>query len=150
MLTASKWVLGIVTGGLLLGTLLGKAADPDMKEAPAPWWQLTGRGDVAASDDYQLVDLRPPSLPGGYRPDLDYNAEAWSLPIPEYDLVILLEEPLKDDWPAPAYATEPLDDPAAGAGPADDTVDAPADEESADSAPADGVRKSHLAMAGLY
>lgn len=147
MLTAGKWVMGIVMGGLLLGTLLGKAADPDMKEAPTPWWQLTGRDDVAAADDYQLVETRPPSLPGGYRPDLDYNAEAWSLPYPEYDLALLLDEPLADDWPAPDFATEEIDDPAAETEPAPEP---PADAEPApEPAPGD-VRKSHLAMAGLY
>jgi hypothetical protein len=91
---AAKWLMGIVTGGIALGTFLGAAANPEMKQAPAPWWQTAGRDEVVVSN-MQFVQPFPEDLDvfGSYRPNLDYDAVAWSLPIPDYELAPLTEEP---------------------------------------------------------
>ena len=153
MQTAGKWVMGIVTGGVLFGALLGKAASPDMKEPPVPSWKLSGREEVAASAQQQFFEAAPEDLNpyGGYRPDLDYAAEVWALPLPDYDLAALRDEPLSADWPTVSYGYTSADRAA------EESEDAARDARSAHQGEADTqaepgaeVRKSELALAGLY
>ena len=137
MLTAAKWALGIVPAGIALGALLGAAADPDMKDAPAPWWRLT------ASEQFASAEPGPESWPQNlaaarsYRPDLDYDAEVWALPIPAYELMLMTEEP--------ALELPPTEQEVIAA------EDAAAEDALAVETPVPGdVRKSELASAGLY
>lgn len=152
LLTAGKWTLVIVPAGIALGALLG--GRPEMKEPPTPWWQLTGREQVV-SHEPAYVETGPAELNvfDGYRPDLDYAAEVWALPIPDYDLAALLEDPPRapaDDWPAVSYGADEAAESTA------DAAEAVAEEALAAEAPAElqpppgEVRKSELALAGLY
>ena len=50
MLAAGKWAIAIIPCGIALGALLGSAANPDMKDPPAQWWQLAGQQEFAVSD----------------------------------------------------------------------------------------------------
>jgi hypothetical protein len=147
------FALAIVPAGVMLGALLGAAANPDMKDPPTPWWQLTGRDDFVASDDRQFVEAGPEDLNvfGGYRPDLDYDAEIWSLPIPEYDLAALSEE----SFEAPAYELPTVTYGVTGADEVADEAEDVAEEAQAaeveEPEPTAGeVRKPELALAGLY
>lgn len=151
MLAAAKWVMGIVPSGVLLGALLGTAADPDMKAAPAPWWRLTGASEVAVSGE-QFAEAWPEdlSVPTGYRPDLDYDAEVRALPIPAHELAPLNEPPAmpEDALPTVTYGVTAAEDVA-------DQAEAAAEDALAADAPApepapDEPRKSELAAAGLY
>jgi hypothetical protein len=153
MQTAGKWVMGIVTGGVLFGALLGTAARPDMKEPPVPSWQLTGRAEIAASDRQPFFEAAPEDLNpyGGYRPDLDYTAEVWALPLPDYDLAALRDEPLSADWPTVSYGYTSADRAAEEAeDAARDAQSAQQRESDTQAEPGAEVRKSELALAGLY
>ena len=151
MLTVGKWALAIVLGGIVLGALLGSAANPEMKDAPAPWWRLTGTEQIFASNHY-FVEAGPEDLnvSGGYRPDLDYDAEVWALPIAAYDLAPLAEESLASEpgaLPTVSYgvaaAEQVADEAEAAAG------DALAAAEPAPAPEPFAVRKAELAS-GLY
>ncbi len=154
MLTAGKWALAIVPSGIMLGALLGAAANPDMKDAPAPWWRMTGADQIFASEQH-FVEAPPQDLNvfGGYRPDFDYDEEVWVLPIPEYELAALEEEPfapLSDGLPTVTYGVtaEDVADEAEAA--AEDAVAAQEPQPAPAPAPPGEVRKSELALAGLY
>jgi len=113
MHTAAKWALSITAGGLVLGALLGHAARPEMKDpAPRPW-QLAGRDEAVASADSWTIEASPDDLNpfSGYRPALDYDALAWDLPNPDYDLAAPIDEPLD----SPQEASEPAVEQAADA-----------------------------------
>ena len=153
-LTLGKWATGVVAGGLILGALLGAAADPDMKGAPEPWWQQTGREEaIAEAEPVLFEDPRNFHARGGFRPDLDYDAEVWALPIPDYETAALADEsydpydPFADELPEAPYDTnaERAADRAEQA--ADDAVEA---REAENPPAATEVRKSELAVAGLY
>ena len=155
MMTVAKWALGILPAGITLGALLGAAANPDMKDPPEPWWRLTGHDAIVAPGGVQFVEAGPEDLyiPGGYRPDLDYDAEVWALPIPASDLAFYEEPypPSSDDVPSVTYINE------APVAEAADEAEAAAQEAVAaqappaeQPAPASGPRKSELALAGLY
>jgi len=114
MMTAGKVALATVCGGLLGGALLGQAANPVMKAPAEQWWQLTGRPEpteapAIAWTEPAAGDL---ALPGGYRPDLDYDAFVTAdwLPPPSWswsgDDDALAREA---DW-ADAYPVAPLPD----------------------------------------
>jgi hypothetical protein len=88
MFQAGKLMLGVVGGGVLLGTALAGLAHPVPKAAPeAPWGQL-GNTQIAYDPDYRYIeplpeDLSPHSLPDGYAPafasselDLQWQADA--------------------------------------------------------------------------
>ena len=58
--------------------------------------QRVAEGEVGAHPDdreqveepqaYGFAEIASlPMNPGGFRPDLDYDAEVWALPLPEYD-----------------------------------------------------------------
>jgi hypothetical protein len=155
MLAAGKWALAIVPGGIMLGALLGAAANPDMKDPPTPWWRTTGMQLNIAYSGQQMYEAGPEDLNvfGGYRPDLDYDAVVWELPVATADLAPLAEPPVAwaDELPTVTYgvtADEVADDAQAAA---DDALAAEA--EPPDPAPAaepDETRKSELALAGLY
>ena len=151
MRTAGLWSIGIVAGGVALGILLAQAARPEMKDAPPQWWQLTGTDNAARVSDVQFAEAWPEDLyvPSGYRPDLDYDAEIWSLPIPEYEMAPLVDEepvPFADEASAGEHdATDAAD--------AADDAEAAVDEAIAATTPGSEtpeVRKSALAKAGLY
>lgn len=149
MPAAARWVMGIVTGGIALGTVLGAAADPEMKQAPAPWWQMTGRGGEIAVSDYQFVEAGPEDLNvfGGYRPNLDYDAVVWALPIPDYELAALAED-------SPVLPAEQLPTVTYGVTEAElaaERAETAAEEAvAAEAEPAPEAPKSELALAGLY
>ena len=149
MPAAAKWLMGIVTGGIALGAMLGAAADPEMKQAPAPWWQMTGRDEIAVSN-MQFVEAGPEDLDvfGGYRPNLDYDAVVWALPIPEYELAALAEEPAAlpaEDLPTVTYGVTEAE---LAAEQAETVAEEAAAAEAAEPAPE--APKSELALAGLY
>ena len=153
MLTAGKWALAIVPGGIMLGALLGAAADPQMKDAPPPWWRLSGAAPIMVSNQ-SFVEAGPEDLNvfGGYRPDLDYDAEVWALPYSAYELAPLAEEPVatgSDDLPTVTYgiAAEAVADQAEAA--ADDAI-AEAQSEPVPAPEATDERKPELVQAGLY
>jgi hypothetical protein len=149
MLAAGKWALTIVPAGIALGALLGDAANPEMKDPPAQWWQLAGADEVAVAEGALLFEAGPDDLSpfGSYRPDLDYDAEVWAEPIPAYEMAALTDEPsaLPGSLPTVTYgvAAEEVADAAEAA--AEEAVAAAQPEP----APTD-VRKSELASAGLY
>ena len=147
MLTAAKWALGIVPAGIALGALLGAAVDPDMKDPPAPWWRLTGSDAFTASTEPDVEYWPQDFAAGSYRPDLDYDAEVWALPIPASDLMILLDEPALElpEIEQDVVVAEDAADEAEAA--AEDALAAEAPEP--ETAPGE-VRKSELAQAGLY
>jgi hypothetical protein len=150
MPAAAKWLMGIVTGGIVLGTFLGAAANPEMKQAPAPWWQLTGREDEIVVSNMQFVEPFPEDLDvfGGYRPNLDYDAVAWALPIPEYELAAYAEElsaPAAEELPRVTYGITEAELAAEQAEAAAEEAEAAEVAEPAPEAP-----KSELALAGLY
>lgn len=149
MQTAAKLALGIVPAGIALGALLGAAVDPDMKDAPAPWWRLTGSEVFASAEPGPEPWPQDFAAARSYRPDLDYDAEVWALPIPAYDLMILIDDP--------ALELPPIDQEAIAAEDAADEAEAAADDALAalpaqpEPAPAPGeVRKAELTAAGLY
>ena len=157
MLAAGKWVMGIVTGGIALGAVLGTAADPDMKDPPAQWWQLTGQDEFATPSGQVFVEAWPEDLnPGGYRPDLDYEAVGWTVPAYDYDLAALAEVPLAapiEELPTVSYGmTEAVDAAVEAEAAAEEAEAAQAPEPAAESeaAPAPEARKSELVVAGLY
>jgi hypothetical protein len=145
-----KWVFGIVTGGIVLGTFLGAAANPEMKQAPAPWWQITGRDEIVVSN-MQFVEPFPEDLDvfGGYRPNFDYDAVVWALPIPDYELAALAGEtfvaPPAEELPTVIYGVTEAELAAEEAETAAEDAQAAEVAEPAPEAP-----KSELALAGLY
>ena len=146
-LSIGKWAAGVVVGGVVLGAVLGSAADPDMKDAPEPWWQQSGRdGVVTEADPVLFEDRRTAGAPGGFRPDLDYDAEVWSLPLPDYEMAAMADDAFADELPEEGYDAN-------AESVADDAERAVEDAEAAreiDTPPATTVRKSELAVAGLY
>jgi hypothetical protein len=152
MLTAAKWALGIVPAGIVLGALLGSAVNPDMKDAPEPWWRLTGSDAFTASAEPD-PEIWPQDFAaaGGYRPDLDYDAEVWALPISAYELAILIDEPATELPPIEQEIIVAEDAAAEAEAAAEDALAAqtPAPAPEPETAPGE-VRKSELAQAGLY
>ncbi len=150
-LTLGKWATGVVAGGLILGALLGAAADPDMKDAPEPWWQQTGREEaIAEAEPVLFEDPRNFHARGGFRPDLDYDAEVWALPIPDYEMAALADEsydPFADELPEAPYDSNADRAAERAEQAADDAVEA---REAENPPAATEVRKSELAVAGLY
>ena len=154
MRTAGIWALGIASGGLLLGLLLGSAAVPEMKQPPAPWWQQDDDGspyrparDRSASIFAQTETGTASSI-GGYRPDLDYTAEVWSPRLPDSELA-----PLSDEYDAYfAYEEAAANRDTRGAEEAADNAEAAVEEayEANHASAAPEVRKSELARTGLY
>ena len=162
MLAAAKMTLGILGPGLLLGTLGAALVKPVPKEPPAPPWQLGGQPEIAVSEAKLWFEAGPEDLnPGGYRPDLDYDAEVTNYWIDrfeeysssEYDnqpLASLPEIAEDDRTGAPFTVAEPSAEVAAMA--AEDVADAALEAQSVTGpeAPADASGKSELAQAGLW
>jgi hypothetical protein len=70
MLTLAKAGLAIVAGGVLLGSLLGRAADPQMKPPPAPAWRAADSAYAPAVA--ALVPAEEVLIPfGGFAPEPD-------------------------------------------------------------------------------
>jgi len=111
MLTIGKMVLTIATGGILLGALLGKAADPVMKRAPEPSWAHTLRApdaDTPNEAESVLADFDPFIGPDSYAP-------TWA------NEVVTDWEPHYPSW---TYSDFPVD-----VGFPDELADIPADEQ---------------------
>jgi len=156
IMPTAKWALAIVPLGIAIGALFSDRPEP--KEPPAQWWQLTGRDDVAiVPGDRVFVEAGPVdlSVPAGYRPDLDYDAEVWALPIPDYEFAAAPADAPVDDWPAVTYGIEVAENAADHAdAAAHEALDAaaaaePASERVPGAVPPE-ARKPELAMAGLY
>ena len=150
MRTAGIWAFSIVSGGIALGAMLGAAADPRPKDPEPQWWQLTGNEAIASTEDPDgYYDWTPVLLDvhGGYRPDLDYDAEVWALPIPADDFYYRFEElPQVSYYDAPAVTYGEAEDAAEGAQAAADEA---GEAEEPDAAPAE-TRKAELAANGIY
>ena len=147
--------LTILGGGLVLGALLGAYADPEMKSAPEPTWQLSGRPAIEPGPVQHFVSLPEDLSPHiGYRPDLDYAAEIddWS---PRYPSWAYSEEPADDDYRVLedqlAFAEEPaLAEPLA---PAADPAAADREPDSPETAPGpshEGHRIARVQSDGLW
>jgi len=155
MRTIAKLGLVILAGGLLLGMWLGNATQPDMKEPTAGATWRPGASSAVAEPSPVFAEPAPPYLAGGHRPDLDYEAEAWELPIsaeewgPLYgsDTSAYLED-YPDIGPPLDFEAELQAESAARAA-ADAAADA-AEAANARRAPSSDVRKSDLARSGLY
>ena len=112
MRTRAKLALGIVTGGIALGAMLGAAADPEPKRPPAPPWRAAAQAPYVADAGYQLAEAPPHDL----SPYRDSYAPSWA------------DEELTDwepDYPAWTYsefagdAEAETDEAPAGPGPAE-------------------------------
>ena len=118
-------------------------------------WQLTGSAEPATSpDQYAAGWPEQVSMPDSYRPDLDYDAEVWSLPIPAYEIAAIGYDQLP---PPPPYAPPPVTysyGSSTTEQAADQAEKAAEDAEAAEAPeappPPEDARKSDLAMAGLY
>jgi hypothetical protein len=98
-----KMTLMVVTGGVALGAMLGSAADPEMKEPPAPPWRPALQPQAADNAGYQPADTWPADI-NVYR---DSYAPSWA------------NEELADWEPEyPAWTYSEVADQAAAAGPA--------------------------------
>jgi len=143
MLTAGKWIASVLAGGLALGAVIGAAADPKIKDPPKQWWQLTGNDTSIAPGNQVFADVGPYDLDvhGGYRPDLDYDAEVWTLPDVEYAYY----EPVE---PAPVAAPAVAEAETA----ADEAVEAASEVSEAAQAEAAPVeaRQAEIALNGIY
>ncbi len=159
MRTIAKWGLVIVAGGLVLGMWLGTATSPVMKDIAGETssWR-PGNGSKRAAQPPAFAEPAPPYLAGGYRPNLDYDAEVWGLPISADELGPLYAAPdtaFVGDYPDPGSppnsgALIEADDAARAAeDAAQDAAEAAAKAPSSQPGPRE-VRKSDLARSGLY
>ena len=147
------YALAIVPGGLLIGALIGDAVDPRIKDPAPQWWQLTGADTTISRSNQVYAEVGPYELDmhGGYRPDLDYDAEVWSLPLPELDFA---DHEANDYWdrvdeakPArsEAYDREAV----AAADAAVETADEVTEVTESDPGTIE-VRRAELALDGIY
>jgi len=146
MRSAGKIGFAILGGGMLLGALLGAYAEPEMKRPPESARQLTGQPEFEAGPAHHFVSFPEDLNPyGGYRPDLDYDAEIsdWSPRYPEWTFGDLEEEL--------AYANEPpaLEHDAAEAI-SEEADPAPPSSESAPGDPQAGHRIARVQADGLW
>jgi hypothetical protein len=115
MRTRAKLALGIVTGGIALGAMLGAAADPEPKRPPAPPWRTAAQEPYLADAGYQLAEAPPQDL----SPYRDSYAPSWA------DEELADREP---DYPAWTYSdVADVDDAGLGEAPAE-TGPAPPDQ----------------------
>ena len=152
---AGKWIAGVAAGGIALGALLAIAAAPNMKEAPEPAWRLTGAAPVEYEPEV-FAEAMPQDLyvPSSYRPDFDYDAEVWPSSSEYYVAAVEFEDhPVSDPaLPTVTYgytAAEQAAD-AAEQTVADATAEQPAAAPVATAPESAEIRKSELAMAGVY
>ena len=148
MQAAAKWMSFVFVGGIALGCALGAAADPRIKDPPPQWWQLTGNDTSTSPSNEVYADYGTYALDvhGGYRPDLDYEAEVWSLPLPDLDYAYYGTH---DAAPPVAETGPQLADAEAAADAAAIAANEAADAAQADLAPID-VRKAEIALNGIY
>jgi len=147
MHTGWKLAMAIVPGGLVAGAIIGAAADPRIKDPPPQWWQLAGNDTNVSSSNQVYAELGPYELNvhGGYRPDLDYDAEVWSLPLPDLDYAYYES----DEYAPPVANPRPKVTEAETA--ADAAVAAADDAEVAQTeAPTEDARKAAIALNGIY
>lgn len=147
MRAAGKWATSVVFGGIVLGAMLGAAADPRIKDPPKQWWQLTGRDSIAVAGEALWFESPPEDMSpfSGFRPDLDYDAEVWALPIPAVDMASYY--PPHDPFEEAGSQSDPAEEVAA------DEAEAAAEDAAAvaDAAiPPAEVRKPELADDGIY
>ena len=92
---------GVLSGGVLLGALLGTFANPVMKPAPEPAWAGMLQPQVAAgSASYGYTealpeDLSPRDLPDGYAPAFAFSEvdDLWS---PDFRMPAMAEWETRD------------------------------------------------------
>jgi hypothetical protein len=113
-ITGAKWITSITLGGVALGAMLAAATEPQLKPVAPQWWQHSGREAIATTPDPELfaealIERAPAD---SYRPDLDYEAEVWALPLPDADFAALNPPPdphpkLRPEEVEPAAAEVP-------------------------------------------
>ncbi len=117
-----KMALGVLAGGVALGTMLGAAANPVMKQAPEQPWRNAFQAPVATGAAYILIEAGPEDLSpykDSYAPtwareeltDQEPDYPEWTYSELAYDS---LEDPLATDEPR-ADEQPPTDDAEAGA-----------------------------------
>lgn len=147
MTDARKIVLSVLGGGLVLGTVLGVYADPEMTRAPEPEWRLSARPAIEPGPVQHFVSFPEDLSPhGGYRPGLDYTAEItdWSPRYPRWAY---------SDFDAPAWdEPEPEVEPVRPYAATDEIGIAPEPPRLADAAPAarEGHRIARIQADGLW
>ena len=115
MRTRAKLALGIVTGGIALGAMLGAAADPEPKRPPAPPWRAA-QAAYYADAGYQLAEAPPQDL-GRYRDSYapswaDEEVADWEPEYPAWTYSDLPQEAESAPDERPADAVPPPDQPA--------------------------------------
>lgn len=70
-----RMALGVLAGGVALGTILGAAANPVMKHAPEEPWRGMLQAPVAADPGYRIMVEAPPQDLSPYR---DSYAPTWA------------------------------------------------------------------------
>lgn len=103
-------MLGIVAGGVLLGSLLALYARPEPRPRPAAAWAAMFQREEIPLDTARIWIEAPPTdlQPGwqsSYRPDLDYDTvvTGWvPPPLPEWDVSDATAEQVTTAEPVPA------------------------------------------------
>jgi hypothetical protein len=127
-----KLALGVVAGGLGLGTILGAAANPVMKQPPEQPWRDALLAPVVAEADYVIIEAGPEDLspyPDRYAPtwareelayaEPDYPAWSYSEPVDAGDGALSVTKDSQADGqpvlsaPEPVAAPEPAPQPVA-------------------------------------
>ena len=103
--------LGIVAGGLLLGTALAGFANPSPKAAPAPPWAGQVEPPVTAAAPITYVsypqDLNPPNLVDGYAPAIAFTQMRAPVDPPLPKLEASWDKRWKDRWADADLPREP-------------------------------------------
>jgi hypothetical protein len=148
MLTAGKWVSSVLAGGIALGAIMGAAADPTIKDPPPQWWQLAGTDTSISPSNQVFAEVGPYDLDvhSGYRPDLDYDAEVWALPLPDLDFAYY---EYKEPPPPAADVSPPAAEVETAADQAVEAVGEATQVAQAEPATVE-VRQSELAANGIY
>jgi hypothetical protein len=133
---------------MVLGWLLGSAANPVMKQRAEPGLDAilhAGSAFEGPSDEgWPTLAPGTPDASGGYRPDLDYDAvvgSEWAFPGASADADLAPPPSPADAFEAAGKAEQAAEDAAAAA------MAAPGPDEPATEPQA---RKSALAQSGLY
>lgn len=97
----AKLAVAVIGGGVALGSMLGNAAHPVMKEAPEAPWRDAVQSAVAASPVYQLMVEAPPEdlSPYGYGNTPTWAREelvSYEPDYPEWTYSELVDEKLAD------------------------------------------------------
>ena len=109
-------LLAIVTGGVGLGAVLGAAADPEPKQAPAPPWRTALQATGFVDAGYQFAEAPPEDLSpyrDSYAPSWgDEEVADWEPEYPAWTYSDLPQEAESAPDERPADAVPPPDQPA--------------------------------------